>query len=164
MLRKIVSILLVAILAISGVGSVCATGEPQYRVAPFHWQYPVGNEWDIKYERANNLVNDAYIYEVNYPSHKIVDIEKGGKKIDSSFVGKSIIVHTHWYGQPDDTNVLVPYYPGGEVWISNHFDSAAYSQSWIDLTINNWCCWMLGKFNGDSLVTYTLPPDFKLSG
>ncbi len=160
--KKIISILIITILAISSIGAASATGEPQYRTAPWHWEYPVGNQWDIKYERANNLINSANIYEVNYPSHKIEDVEKGGKKIDASFVGKSIIIHTQWYGQPDDTNVLVPYYPGGEIWISNHFNSAAYSESWIDLTINNWCNWQLGRHAGDALVTYTLPNDFKI--
>jgi hypothetical protein len=161
MLKKILSILVIVILAISSVSSVCAISGTQYREAPWHWQYPLGNEWDIKYERHGALVNSADISEIGNPSHNIEDVEKGGKKIDASYVGKSILIHTHWYGTPADSNVIVPYYPGGVIWLANCFDSAAYSESWVDVTINNWCNWQCSRNKNGALDIWQLPDDFR---
>jgi hypothetical protein len=155
----------------SSIGGVCASVDkpvkipaPQYREAPWHWEYPVGDSWPIEFERKGALVNDCYLYEVNNTSHRIEDIEKGGKSIDSGYVGKSIIIHSHWYGTPSDTNVLVPYYTGGKISLSHHFDSAAWSESWMDVTINNYCNWQLGRNDNEKIVQYSLPDDFKIKG
>jgi hypothetical protein len=169
MYKKLLSLFLVALLAMSGIGSACASVDhpvaipaPQYREAPWHFEYPVGNEWPIEYERKGALVNYCEIYEVNNTAHKIDDVENGKQKIDSGFVGKSIVIHSSWGGTPSDTNVLVPYYPGGKIRLSHHFDSAAYRESWMDVTINNWVNWQCGRNANNALVEWSFPDDFKI--
>jgi hypothetical protein len=171
MYKKLVSILLISLLVMSSIGSVCASVDhpvaipaPQYREAPWHWEYPVGNEWPIEYERKGLLVNDCYLYEVGHPDHTITDIEDGDKKIDSGFVGKTLILHSSWSGTPSDTNVLIPYFPGGKIRFSHHFDSAAFRESWMDITINNWVNWQCGRNVNDKMVRWTFPDDYKIKG
>jgi hypothetical protein len=159
MLKKILSILVIAILVMSAFSSVSA----EYVNGATNWTYPTGSEWKITYKNAGYLYDDCRIYELNNPHHEIKAVDKGDKKLDASYRGKPIVIHGYYSGVPNDLDILIPYYPGGTLDIVHDYQTAVKGYSWFTITLNgNWKQSKLGYNADGKMVIFDMPEDFRL--